>query len=880
LTTITLGYSANMSVGANNFINLAPDAAVYINTDSKEDYEAAAAQISSTEVSKIWNYQNKAYNEIPKDIPTLTSYNGVGKVVLKWDNLIPEPDGYAIYTYSNGKYSNKPTLITVDKATEADSSRRQCTAEIGGTTGKSQIYAVRAFRTMTDSDFDGDGKADAAVPLYSKLFTRSGSAAPITAGKPDISTTMSNKTVTVNIAMPAKASEPSYILLYCKDEGETYYSPRLKITPSQMDNGVYSFEDPDDFESEGVRSYVAVAYYDVLNRDGSLLTNQYVYPEKDISTAEYTTTRSAEKRITDSVLNSPTDLNVTLSPDKKVWTLTWTRPAGTSNFDVYYSVYANGRPVIAETSRYLQDYAKINVNDPAIAPGESVEFSVTAHADGMTSGEPAKYTVEINSFNSIVLNSVQGGNEKATINFTAHPGTKIYTISLTHLDENGTPRTDYVKISESDCIKSGKNLIYTINGLKNDVEYTISVSSDADTALFSSGTKTVTPSPAPQPPQNIAAVAYENSAVITWDPVQKDDGSGGVVDGYYVSVYKKGVSTPVINRVKLAEFTYTADKLENDIEYYAEVSAYIMVNDSEIEGPVNKSNYFTPTVRVDNVLDLTVTPSGKQINISWTAVKNASEYILTRTDPDGKQSDIYKGKNTSYSDIYVNNKTLYTYKVKAVRTVDGKDYISNYSAEQQGMINFTLGIVQGLTATGGEGCIILNWEKVDGADGYIIQCSKKGANDWHEIGRGSETTFSHRGLKKGDEYDYRVIPYVLINNIPEFDETYAQKSEGKAGINLPAPLDFTAEAGDGQVTLKWSPVKDADGYCVYLMTYDGTSYLLDRVSKTTAIHTNLSNNTTLTYKVCAYIYAEGEYNEGDFSVPKTVTVGVLLNAPT
>ncbi len=882
LTTITLGYSDGMSIGANNFVNLAPNAAVYINTDSKEDYEKAAAKISSTEVSKIWNYLGETYTEIPKDIPVLTAYSGVGKVILKWDNITPEPDGYAIYTYSNGKYSSNPTIITVDKATEADSSRSRCSAEISGSSGKSQIYAVRAFRNMTYSDLDGDGTSDVNVPLYSKQFARSGSAAPLAAGKPDLSTSMSNKTVTVNISLPANASEPSYILLYCKDEGETLYSPRLKITPAQMTNGVYSFEDPADFEGVGVRSYVAVAYYDVLNKYGSLLTNQYEYPEKDTSTAEYTTTRSAEKKITDAVLNSPTNLNVTLSPDKSMWTLTWDRPDGTAGFDVYYSVYANGRPIIAETSRYLNDYAKINVNDPSIAPGENVEFTVTAHADGMTSGEPVKKTVEINSLNSVILNSVQGGNTRATINFTSHPGTKLYTITLRHPDENGIERTDYVKISESDCVKSGKNLVYTLENLQNDVPYTISVSSDADTALYSSGTKTVTPSPAPQPPANVSVKPLENSAVVSWDIVYKD-GTSDPVDGYLVSIVRESGQPVVTNEkvVGLTEFT-PKQKLENDVNYYAYVKSYIVVdNNSPIESVTEtRSNLFTPTVQVDDVLNLTVTPSGKVMNISWTAVKNATEYILTRTNPDGSQSEIYKGNKTSFTDTYVDNNTVYLYKVKAVRTVDGKDYVSDYSSEQRGMITYSLTSVQGLTAAGGDGCVILKWDKVDGADGYYVQYSNKDANSWTTIANVGQTTFTHTGLKNGDVYDYRIIPYVTINNKEESADTFAQKVTGKAGINLPAPADFTATAGDGQITLKWSAVKGAEGYCVYLVAYDGSSYLLDKVSKTTAIHTNLSNNTTFTYKVCAYKYVDDTLVEGDFSVSKTATVGIELNAPT
>ena len=881
LTTITLGYSTGMSVGSNNFTNIAPDAAAYIRTASKEEYNYAASKISSTAVSKVWDYNGQTYSEIPKDIPTLTAYSGVGKVILKWNSITPEPDGYAVYTYSNGRYAANPTVITADKATENDASRTKCTVEIAGVSGKSQIYAIRAFRSVSP-DYDGDGTPDVTVPLYSKCFTRSGSAAPLTAGKPDISVSMSNKTATVDISLASNASAPSYIVLFCKDEGESFYSPRVKITPSQMTNGTYSFEDPKAFAGTGVRYYTAVAYYDVMNRDGSLLTSQYVFPEKDTSTAEYTTARSAEKKITDAVLNSPTNLDVTLSPDGSMWTLTWKRPEGTSNFDVYYSVTANGRPVIAETSRYTSDFARINVNDPNIRQGEDIEFAVTAHADGMTSGAPVKYTVGINSLNSVVLNSVQGGNGRAMISFTPHKGTKYYTATLVHTDENGIARTDTVKFEESRCTRSGNDLVFYIEGLTNDVTYDITLSSDASTALYSSRKLSVTPSQAPQPPASVTVKPLENSAVISWDIAYKD-GTNEPVDGYYVSIVKESGQVVAADEKVEGLNSYTPkQKLENDVNYYASVKSYIVIgSDAPITSvTATRSELFTPTVQVDDVLNLTVTPSGKTINVSWSAVKGAAGYILTRTSPDGSSSEIYKGAQTSYTDSYVDNNVDYSYKVMAYRTVDGKDYIGEYSSEQRGRISFTLSSVQGLTATGGDGSVTLKWDKVDGADGYYVQYSRKNSDSWSTVANVGGTEFTHTGLKNGDEYDYRIIPFTVINNKETASDAYAQKVTGKAGINLPAPTDFTVTAGDGQITLSWTAVKGAEGYCVYLVAGNGSRYLLDKVSKTTAIHTNLSNNSTYTYSVCAYKYVDDNLVEGDFSVNRTATVGVELNAPT
>ncbi len=874
LSTITLGYSTGIEIGNGNFTNIAPDATIFVDADTEEMYNEVLGKIPSNSTANvIWDRNGEASALIPADVSVLNAYSGVGNVILKWKS-VSQADGYSIYKYESGKYKFVSSITA-----ELDEPNTMCAAYDKGTAGKSQVYAVRAYRVIDSGMARSTGSA-----VYSKHFAKSESASPLVAAKPELTVTMSNKTASVNVSLPQKGSAPSYIVIYCQDEGELYFSPRHKFVPEQMTNGVYTFTDTKLYNGEGVRSYIAVSYYDTFNEMGSQSVSQYTYPEKDENTPEFTTTRSAIKKITESVLNSPTGLDVKLSSDKKVWTLTWNRPEGTSEFDVYYSVYVNGRPVISEVNRYTSDYAKINVNDPNIVMGGDVEFTVTAHADGLTSGEPVSAVIEIDALNSVILNSLRGGNTIAEVNFTEHKNTNVYTIYLTYTDSTGTERTDIRRVSEGDkgFVKKNGNITYTVTGLTNDVEYEVYVSSDAPTALYSSGVKTVTPSRAPQPPAHVEVKALENSAVISWDIVTRED-TGEPVDGYLVSIVKEtGLAVVTDEKVEgVCEYTPKV-KLENDVNYRAIVKSYIIVDDNmPIESvSATRSELFTPTVIVDDVMGLAVTPEGKTIKVTWSAVKGASEYILTRSSASEPVREIFRGTATSFVDQNVDNKTEYSYRVMAVRKVDGKDYAGEYSSEQKGMINISLTSVQGLVITGADGTITLKWDKVNGAEGYYVQYSECDKNNWTTIANVGKTEFTHTGLKNRASYDYRIIPYTIVNGKEISSSEFAQKVTGTAGTLLPAPADFTVTAGDGQITLSWSAVDGADGYNVYLVAFDGQKYLLDSVSKTTAIHANLSNGTSFEYCVSAFKNVNGAADEGDFSVIKGATVGVELNAPT
>ncbi|MGN1088779.1 MAG: fibronectin type III domain-containing protein, partial [Huintestinicola sp.] len=263
-------------------------------------------------------------------------------------------------------------------------------------------------------------------------------------------------------------------------------------------------------------------------------------------------------------------------------------------------------------------------------------------------------------------------------------------------------------------------------------------------------------------------------------------------------------------------------------------------------------------------------------------VADATSDILYRSDPiNGKDKGINVSKNTSYVDSTVKNKVMYTYSVVAVRVVDDKPYYSEESTANPVQIAVYVDSVGNLKATGSDGAITLTWDPVNKADGYIIRYTTPYGSGFEDLDRIKSSPFVHSGLLNKTSYKYSVTAYRIVNGEMVESEQSALPVVGTAGTPLAAPADFKVVPGDGQNTLSWSKVNDADGYAVYVVDSSGSGYrLIDRVSKTTAIHTNIPNGTTVTYRVCAFKMVNGQTEEGDFTNNITVTTGVYLGSPT
>lgn len=165
--------------------------------------------------------------------------------------------------------------------------------------------------------------------------------------------------------------------------------------------------------------------------------------------------------------------------------------------------------------------------------------------------------------------------------------------------------------------------------------------------------------------------------------------------------------------------------------------------------------------------------------------------------------------------------------------------------------------------------INLKWSKVTGADGYQVYLYNDTTKKWNKLPSTSRTTYEVDDLASAKNYKIRVraydkkaggtvySAYTTITVATEPDEVDNVKVSAKTKTS---------------VTLKWTPVKRATGYQVYIYsTSKGKFVRKTAVTGTTAKITGRKEGTSYKFKVRAYFkQPDGTSRYGEWSDVITV----------
>ena len=150
-----------------------------------------------------------------------------------------------------------------------------------------------------------------------------------------------------------------------------------------------------------------------------------------------------------------------------------------------------------------------------------------------------------------------------------------------------------------------------------------------------------------------------------------------------------------------------------------------------------------------------------------------------------------------------------------------------------------------VTATAGDGEVVLTWTAPEGATRYAVYSYLNGK--YYAQGTTTATTATVKNLTNGTKYGFLVRAYVngAWSGFTTADNVYATP---EASIK---PV-VTAKAGDGEVTLNWTALDGATRYAVYSYL-NGKYYAQGTTTATTATVKNLTNGTKYGFLVRAYI---------------------------
>ena len=258
---------------------------------------------------------------------------------------------------------------------------------------------------------------------------------------------------------------------------------------------------------------------------------------------------------------------------------------------------------------------------------------------------------------------------------------------------------------------------------------------------------------------------------------------------------------------------------------------------------------------------LSITTSSGKPKISWNAVDGATKYWVYRST-DGVNFKYYdKTTKTSYTNSSTTIGTTYYYKVKAVKTANGKDIASDYSATKSikcapAAPTVSISRVNGKPK--------LSWKAVTGATKYWIYRSTDGKN-FKYYDMTTKTSYTNSGAASGTKYYYKVKAVAVVNG----NNVASAYSSTKNLLTTLATPSVSITTSNGKPKVTWSAVKGADKYYVYRST-DGKNFsYYDTTTKTSYTNTGAKKNTKYYYKIKA-VCASNSYANSAQS--KTVSI--------
>ena len=324
-----------------------------------------------------------------------------------------------------------------------------------------------------------------------------------------------------------------------------------------------------------------------------------------------------------------------------------------------------------------------------------------------------------------------------------------------------------------------------------------------------------TPKASANKPQNVKAVPGDKQVTITWNAV---NGATNYIVYSYVdgSYHNLGTTTST---------SFTAKNL---------------VNGKWNNWSVADAVYATP-VQNTKPQNVQAVPGNGQVTLTWDAVENAEDYVVY-SYVDGGYNKLGYSKTNSFTATGLTNGKKYGFIVKAWVN-GGWNAWSNDDAVYATPVGGT--DVRNVKAVPGNGQVALTWDKVSGATNYVIYSYADGK--YTKQGYSDTTSFTVTGLTNGKEYGFIVRSYANGTwcGWQPSDATFATPVNTK-------PQNVHAVPGNGQVTLTWDAVENAEDYVVYSYVDGGYNKL--GYSKTNSFTaTGLTNGKKYGFIVKAWV---------------------------
>ena len=355
---------------------------------------------------------------------------------------------------------------------------------------------------------------------------------------------------------------------------------------------------------------------------------------------------------------------------------------------------------------------------------------------------------------------VAPGNAQLVVTWTAVDNATGYTVQWMSGGQG------YNTGDRQATVTSGSTTRYTIPSLTNGTEYTVRViatrtgANDGPPSDEMTGTPRVPPPPPPPPVTDLAQVMGVGVApgnaqlVVTWTAVSNATGytvqwmSGG--QGYNIGDRQATVTSGSTTR-------HTIPSLTNGTEYTVRV---IATRTGATDGPPSAEVKGTPFTTPGAPQHLSGVPGDEQVMLTWDAPSSDGGSAILRYEYaiDDSGTWIDAGLDLEETVPGLTNGQQYAFEVRAVNSA-GPGAPARTAATPLGMPS----VPESLTATGGDGEVVLEWTEPadDGGSpvtgyGYRYAAGQAVPEDvtWRDAG--TELTATVSGLENETRYTFEV----------------------------------------------------------------------------------------------------------------------------
>ena len=427
-------------------------------------------------------------------------------------------------------------------------------------------------------------------------------------------------------------------------------------------------------------------------------------------------------------------------------------------------------------------------------------------------------------------------NQQAVVTWVSTERTTSYTLRRytdQHIDipDHTYPSTDRTGI--------------VATGLTNGVEYWFEVTAENEEGEAPPSTRVqIIPNTRPEAPANFRAEAGNAQVILQWDAVEN-------ASTYIVERYSSNTDqSPDETYSNITGTIYTVSNLTNGTTYWFTVRGN---NSAALQGLRSSRVFARPAAPV-------VIPSAPQrvrarvgdgqIIISWNGVAAANYYLVRRYSSRTSTAILQTYEDTRSNSLTatgLTNGTTYWFAVFAVNTSGTSPASTRVSGTPAGLVTSPGGISTEIS----DREVKISWNAVAMATSYSVRrySSETTNTPIQTYNDTTATSLTATGLRNGTTYWFDVRSRTSAG-YGQASARVSARPNATPGI----PGDVSAEAGNGQVIIRWDSSVRADTYSVRRYTSGSTNTVAQTYSDTTSrslTATGLSNGTTYWFDVRA-----------------------------